>query len=437
MNDIYYFISMWIYVPVNNFELLVMAFPLFILIELPFLILIFIGVLKWFKLSHKNDGDDFPTISVIVTCYSEGDAIRTTIDTLVEQYYPNDIEIILVIDGVKQNIETYKTALFYKKKYKNRSMRKIKVLPKWYRGGRVSALNAGLFEAKNQLVINVDADTSFDNNMAYEMALAFSDQNVIASGGALRVRNENKNFLTKLQSIEYMLSMRLGKIGMSEWGVINNISGAFGAFRREMLKTIGGWDTHTAEDLDLTVRLKQYKRRYPFYKLCFSSNSIGHTDVPDTVMSLIKQRLRWDGDLLFLYLRKHKIGLTVKLLGWGNLIFLYIYGIFQNVALPFMIIFYLLFLLVTYPFVVVLSLTLFLYLIYLFTCSIYFCTYLLLVSEKKNIDIYLCLWLPLFPIYQFIMKLLSAFAMSNEIFRRSHEESNMAPWWVIKRGKRF
>lgn len=81
---------------------------------------------------------------------------------------------------------------------------------------------------------------------------------MIASGGALRVRNHNANLLTKMQSLEYMLSMQAGKTGMATWGVLNNISGAFGAFRKNLLKQVGGWDTHTAEDLDLTMRLKQY-----------------------------------------------------------------------------------------------------------------------------------------------------------------------------------
>ncbi len=46
-------------------------------------------------------------------------------------------------------------------------------------------------------------------------------------------------------------------------GLLNNISGAFGGFRRSVLKQVGGWNTHTAEDLDLTIRLKQYKKTIP------------------------------------------------------------------------------------------------------------------------------------------------------------------------------
>lgn len=67
-----------------------------------------------------------------------------------------------------------------------------------------------------------------------------------------------------------MISMQGGKTGLSEWNLINNISGAFGAFRRDFLRQIGGWDTHTAEDLDLTVRIKHYLKRHPNLKIGFA-----------------------------------------------------------------------------------------------------------------------------------------------------------------------
>ncbi len=61
---------------------------------------------------------------------------------------------------------------------KNRNVR-VTQLAK--RGGRVSALNAGLDNATGDFVINVDGDTSFDNDMALQMMKQFTDKNVIAS----------------------------------------------------------------------------------------------------------------------------------------------------------------------------------------------------------------------------------------------------------------
>ncbi|MUK62836.1 glycosyltransferase [Aliivibrio fischeri] len=418
-------------------ELIFILFPIMILIEMPLFILVASGVLRWSVNLSELEATSCPSISFIITCYGEGEAISETIDTLVEQVYPNKIEILVVVDGAKQNAETYQAALYGAKKHQHKQMRTVKVIAKWQRGGRVSTLNAGLSEAKNDLVINVDGDTSFDNNMAWEMAKQFSDPNVLASGGALRVRNWDANLLTRMQSLEYMMSMQTGKTGMSNWGVLNNISGAFGAFRIEVIKRVGGWDTHTAEDLDLTMRLKQYKGRHPNSRLAFTPHSVGHTDAPDTLKILLMQRLRWDGDLLFLFLRKHKQGLSPSLLGWGNFVYTLVYGVIQNVVLPLLMALFSLYVCLSYPITFVLSMLLFIYLIYIIFIVLTFSIYIGLVSERPKEDIKLSIWLPLYPIYAFFMRLITAFSMVNEITRRSHEESSMAPWWVLKRGKRF
>ncbi|WP_072055659.1 glycosyltransferase family 2 protein [Aliivibrio fischeri] len=418
-------------------ELIFILFPIMILIEMPLFILVASGVLRWSVNLSELEATSCPSISFIITCYGEGEAISETIDTLVEQIYPNKIEILVVVDGAKQNAETYQAALYGAKKHQHKHMRTVKVIAKWQRGGRVSTLNAGLSEAKNDLVINVDGDTSFDNNMAWEMAKQFSDPNVLASGGALRVRNWDANLLTRMQSLEYMMSMQTGKTGMSNWGVLNNISGAFGAFRIELIKRVGGWDTHTAEDLDLTMRLKQYKGRHPNSRLAFTPHSVGHTDAPDTLKILLMQRLRWDGDLLFLFLRKHKQGLSPSLLGWGNFVYTLVYGVIQNVVLPLLMALFSLYVCLSYPITFVLSMLLFIYLIYITFIVLTFSIYIGLVSERPKEDIKLSIWLPLYPIYAFFMRLITAFSMVNEITRRSHEESSMAPWWVLKRGKRF
>lgn len=418
-------------------ELMLTFLPILLLVEVPLLLLIFIGILHWSWGANEVRKHEHPSISFIVTCYAEGKEIEKTIATLVEQIYPNHIEILVVIDGAKENKETYRTAISLIKKYKNIPNKTIKILPKWQRGGRVSTLNAGLSEAKHELVINVDGDTSFDNNMALKMARTFANPNVIACGGVLRVRNRESSFWTKMQSLEYMMSMQSSKTGMATWGLLNNISGAFGGFRRSVLKQVGGWNTHTAEDLDLTIRLKQYKKRYPGTRLNFSPRAIGHTDVPDTFKGLMSQRLRWDGDLLFVYLRKHKHGLRPKLYGWGSFGYTLVYGVLQAVLLPVLMTLFNLYIFIFYPTTVVLAVLSCLYVIYLVFIATTFLIYLSLISERIQEDREMLLWLLIYPFYALFMRFVTAFAMINEIVRRSHEESSMAPWWVLKRGKRF
>lgn len=422
---------------VANTGLLVAFLPVILTIELPLILLVVIGIFRWHWKNKKPITTHTPNISFIITCYGEGKGIEVTVNTLVEQIYPGNIEILVVVDGAVQNSDTYKAAMDSQKRYAHTIGRVVRVIPKWQRGGRVSTLNSGLYKAKHDIVINVDGDTSFDNDMALKMMREFVDPRVIASGGALRVRNWDKNILTRMQALEYMMSMQGGKTGTSEFGLLNNISGAFGAFRKVQLKRVGGWDTHTAEDLDLTMRLKQYKSRYKQTRLAFTPLAVGHTDAPDTMRNFVLQRLRWDGDLLFLYMRKHIKGLTPSLLGWKVFFYTLIYGVLQNVVLPLFITMFTIYMFVMYPVLISISVSVIVYSIYLMFVVLKFSVYVALISERKKTDIALCGWLLLYPLYAIFARFVTAFSILNETVRRSHEESSMAPWWVLKRGRKF
>ena len=43
----------------------------------------------------------------------------------------------------------------------------------------------------------------------------------------------------------------------------------------------------------------------------------------------------------------------------------------------------------------------------------------------------------LFPLFMLLMRCWSVVAMLNEALRRGHEETSMAPWWVLKKAKKF
>lgn len=412
--------------------------PLLLLLELPLMIVVITGMLKWRqRYDQRQPVTIQPSVSCIVTCYAEGHAITKTISTLCEQTYPGHIEIIAVIDGAVQNRATYDAALDCREwvgKYVNRS---LVVLPKWQRGGRVSSGNAALAYAKGEIVVYGDGDTSFDNDMLYELIREFADPNVPAVAGALRVRNSTDSLVTRMQAIEYIISLQGGKTGLAEWNLINNISGAFGAVRRDFLRQMGGWDTHSAEDLDLTVRIKQYFTRFPGMRIPFAARAIGHTDAPVSLKQLFFQRLRWDGDLVFIYLRKHRYGFSSRLLGFKTYLFTMVYGIVQNVVLSILIVLFNLWLVIVYPWQLVAALFLLQYLYYLLQALLFLGVFIAGVSERPTADGAIMVWIPVYPLYTLMMRFITAFAIFNEVLRRGHEESNMAPWWVLKRGRRF
>jgi cellulose synthase/poly-beta-1,6-N-acetylglucosamine synthase-like glycosyltransferase len=282
----------------------------------------------------------------------------------------------------------------------------------------------------------LDGDTSFDNNMVSAIVRHFEDPSVPAVAGSLRVRNVWSSWVTAMQALEYLLSIHLSKIGLSEWNLVNNVSGAFGAFRRNFLINIGGWNTHTAEDLDLTLRIKSYFKRHNL-RIPFEPEAIGHTDAPVTLRQFLMQRLRWDGDLFFLYVRKHNHSIDPKLLGWPSFLMILVSGFFFQLVLPFIIFSYTLLALFILPGRTLLFLFLLIYLLYLLITALMFGAMMLLVSDRPRQDLTLGILVPVFPLFMLFMRCWSAVAMLNEMFRRGHEESSMAPWWVLKRATRF
>ncbi|MFA0500405.1 glycosyltransferase family 2 protein, partial [Vibrio sp. 10N.222.46.A1] len=131
----------------ENSELWLMLFPMMIMVELPLFLLVLSGIFRWSYSASDIEIKEYPSISFVITCYGEGDAIEITIDTLVEQLYPGKIEILAVVDGATQNEDTYLAAMRGEQRHKTVRNRDVRVIPKWQRGGRVSTLNAGLDNA--------------------------------------------------------------------------------------------------------------------------------------------------------------------------------------------------------------------------------------------------------------------------------------------------
>ncbi|OWK47605.1 Poly-beta-1,6-N-acetyl-D-glucosamine synthase [Pseudomonas oleovorans subsp. oleovorans] len=420
-------------------SLFVTVFPALLLLEVPLNLLVLLGVLRWFlRKPYELPPDNAyrPRVSCIITCYSEGLDVQTTLRSLCEQTYLGDIEMIPVVDGAAVNKTTMQAVRDFRLDRVLYPRRLLRPIAKWQRGGRVSSLNAGLAHCTGEIVMSLDGDTSFDNDMVVNIVRHFADPNVPAVAGSLRVRNWKASLTTAMQALEYLLSIHMAKIGLSEWNLVNNVSGAFGAFRRSFLDKIGGWDTHTAEDLDITLRIKNYFGRQPL-RIPFEPCAIGHTDAPTTFRQFLMQRLRWDGDLYFLYIRKHRHSFNPRLLGWPNFLMILISGFFFQLVLPFIIFGYLVVGALTIPWVSFLVLGLLVYLVYLLMTLLMYLAMLAMVSERPRQDLRLLPIVFLFPLFMLVMRCWSAVAMLNEALRRGHEESSMAPWWVLKKAKRF
>ncbi len=412
--------------------------PYVLFIELPFYLFVIFGVLRYYTRVSFQEPEDIlyhPKVSCVLLCYAEGEDVILSVKSLTEQIYPGKIEIIAVVDGAVQNKSTYDVLQKLKPYVEQFSDRSFRVIPKWKRGGRVSSINTGMNIATGEILMILDGDTSFDNNMVKVSSRHFADKNVVAVSGNLRARNFKQSLIAKLQSLEYMISIQACRVGLDEYNAVNNISGAFGIFRRSFVKKIYGWDSGTAEDLDLTFRIKQYFGKNRHLKIKFEKDAIGHTDVPASISQILDQRLRWDGDLYWLYFRKHRAGFAPGLLGWVNFVSIIWYGILFQIVMPFMIASYTIYSTFTQPGYYTTGILILVYTFYLIVATIFFLISVFLLSERKREDFMKFWLLPIFPIYMFLIRLWAAISTVAELLLYSSKSSSMAPYWVLKRVK--
>jgi cellulose synthase/poly-beta-1,6-N-acetylglucosamine synthase-like glycosyltransferase len=412
-------------------------FPWVLIVEMPFYSINIIYTIRgWLRKYFTEDLPHYtPLASIVITAYNETfEELLVTFRSIDEQLYDGTIETFIVIDNAKDNQQTVAYTQKLIKQYQ-KEKRRYRMIAKQSRGGLAHSRNLAMPFVKGEFVVIVDADTSLDNQTICNAAKHFFDPGVIAVSGALRVRNFKDSLCAKFQALEYIISINLGRFGLTELGVTNNISGAFGIFRTSLIKRIGGWLNGTAEDLDLTLRLHRYLSFYKHLKIVHEPHAIAWTVAPDNFRDLLKQRLRWDGDLFFIYVRRHWKFFNPKIYSLKKILFFSWYGLYFQLVLPFIIVIYTIMLPIVFSLGIALGALTLAALYYICLISFMFSLFLLMLSERPKMDLCFIPILPLYPIYTFFMRISAAYSTLYEMITKGHLDTSMAPWWVIRKTK--
>lgn len=220
----------------------------------------------------------FP-VSIIVPAYNEEVTAIKTIQSLLQVDYP-EFEIIFIDDGSKD-----KTYELVNASYGNHPMVRVLTKPN---GGKASALNFGIAHSRYDFAVCIDADTQLKNDAIRHLMTYFTDEEIGAVAGTVKVGNET-NIITIWQSIEYITAQNMDR---RAFGLINSITvvpGAIGAFRKAAVFKAGAFTSDTlAEDCDLTMRILKQG-----YIIKNSAEAIAYTEAPESLNALLKQRFRW------------------------------------------------------------------------------------------------------------------------------------------------
>src|SRR6185503_6152442 len=183
-------------------------------------------------LARDNEATYAPSVSVVVPAYNEEKVIVKTIESLLQQEYAGSLEVVVVDDGSPDS--TYDQAMeAYGKEPRVTIHRKAN-------GGKASALNYGIARAHGEIIVGLDADTVFYPNTVARLVQPLRDERVGAVAGNAKVGNR-LNIVTRWQALEYVTSQNLDRRAFSLLDCITVVPGAVGAWRRELVDTLGGF----------------------------------------------------------------------------------------------------------------------------------------------------------------------------------------------------
>jgi cellulose synthase/poly-beta-1,6-N-acetylglucosamine synthase-like glycosyltransferase len=298
-----------------------------------------------------------PPITILMPAHDEELCISTAVRNVLDLDYP-ELEVIVINDGsvdrtlalLQERFRLRPVRMVYVPHAKSAVVRalyrsdldaRLVVVDKEAGGSKADALNAGLNAATSPYVCVVDADSVLecDALLRIMVPVLADPQRVVGAGGIVRVLNGSeveagcirrvrlpKRSIEVIQVVEYLRAFLIGREAWARGNMLMIISGAFGIFRTDLIRAVGGYRSDAiGEDIDLVARLHRHLReRDADYFLEFVPDPVCWTEVPSDLQSLGRQRARWQKGLIDVL--------------WPNrdLLFVRRYGRIGFVALPYL-----------------------------------------------------------------------------------------------------
>jgi len=228
-----------------------------------------------------------PTVTVLLPALNEEDRIGGTLDALLGSNYPKDkLDILVIASGSTDR--TAKIAGDYAKRGPIRVL--TQALP---RPGKPAALQLGLSQAKNEMVVILDAETRVEPNCLRELVKPLQQPDVVAVQGTVQVANPDDNKVTRAQALAYAVLDGSGLYQQLQMKRNRTffLTGRNYCVRRALLQQLGGYAGNSlTEDIRLTFLLLEQKGR-----IVQAWRARASEVVPDSWDVMFAQHMRWIG----------------------------------------------------------------------------------------------------------------------------------------------
>jgi len=247
----------------------------------------------------------FKTV-VIIPTYKPSYLTQNLVKNLYKWH--ENIEIVIVDDSDTEVFEKHEN-MFKKLKILARRSR-IHYIKTPKNLHKAAALNYGFKYAKNVLnikkikvIITLDDDIIVTKKTIPTLSnKLYYSSNIGAVCSLAKVKNKNKNLVTRLQGLEYhgFNIIKIADNGFYKGPLV--MQGMITAFKASAFCEVGGFSKNNLiEDYEITAKLKKYD-----WNVAIASDCWAWTTVPQDLSTLWRQRVRWTYwgiDVLGNYLR--------------------------------------------------------------------------------------------------------------------------------------
>ena len=362
-----------------------------------------------------------PLITVIVPVYNSAKTLFACIASIANSTYPTHLIQVILADNQSTD-DSFSVFSHAQSVFNRLNMQMIHT-----QKGKAQALNSAIYQAIGKYVINIDSDGTLRPEALMNMVLQFENEpDVAALTGAILsnkkvIRELPKNshrILAQNEYFEYVQAFLSGRAIESEHNHLFTRSGAFSAFRREVLLQTFMYNTMTVgEDTDMTFQIRQNLKQ----KVVLCPNAIFYISPISGLGELYTQRQRWfRGELETSkdFSKSKKVGIlslfdnfvTRRLIIDHTFLFPRMIWFFASFVLLFF----------HYSIWVLIDSYLLIYLLYVFASFInYFCVRILLQEFPSEKHYFGHLWWVAwtFPIYNFICAWIRMIGAINTITR--------------------
>jgi cellulose synthase/poly-beta-1,6-N-acetylglucosamine synthase-like glycosyltransferase len=230
---------------------------------------------------------DLPKVTIQLPLFNESTVAIRLLRAVAQIDYPRDRLEIQVLDD-----STDETAALTEREVERLAKTGLDVVY-IHRDNRVGykagALDEGLRVAKGDLVAIFDADFLPQPDFVRAIVPHFADPKV----GMVQTRwghlNRDYSVLTKVQALMldgHHLVENRARFGS---GLLFNFSGTGGMWRKDAIRSAGGWQHDTlTEDLDLS-----YRAQLAGWKFIYRQDVVSPSELPEDISALRAQQFRW------------------------------------------------------------------------------------------------------------------------------------------------